>query len=168
MSTSAAETDLLPPQSYLLEWSNKGIGFGIRNVDVFQLLPVSKPSSSSWPSQPRSTSILGSFNPRSGPEASGWTRFADDTEADADEADSDARDAPSESDSKTAVRGGQVYHIRHLKWRSKSYELYETVGPAGGEDAGIGAAWRKWMEVQQEGDLSLQQLLLAKQSHPPG
>ncbi|KAG8873564.1 hypothetical protein FRB97_006651 [Tulasnella sp. 331] len=153
MSNSTADSELLPPQSFLFEWSS-GVGLGVRNVDIFQLLSGCAKS----PQQPIVSSEAptrsgGSSNPfvqdPSDPDAKNWTRFAEvEVEVDADVG--NAGSSIARSDSKADVKGDQIYHIRHLKWGSRSYELYETVGPAEGAGSS-GTDGRKLMEIQQEG-----------------
>ncbi|KAG8851216.1 hypothetical protein FRB96_009419 [Tulasnella sp. 330] len=135
----------IPPQTYILEWSSSG-GFLCKHVNVVQLLQTatSEPQPSSplvSLSSPTSTLVSPSFRATATDEKS-------------------ISKTSRVSASGTAVNGGIVYHIRHLKWYSKSYELIRGApeGESGtgvtGEKSGYGArveAGGKVMDIEQEG-----------------
>ncbi|KAG8851215.1 hypothetical protein FRB96_009418 [Tulasnella sp. 330] len=127
----------VPPQKYVFERSNTG-GFACKHINIIQLsqtatLELEAPSSLVSPPSPTSTLVSPSFKAVSTDE---------------------------KTLSKTVVKGSIVYHIRHLKWYSKSYELIrgapdgETGNREAGEKSEYGVgneAGGRVMDIQQEG-----------------
>ncbi|KAG9007802.1 hypothetical protein FRB93_007193 [Tulasnella sp. JGI-2019a] len=145
---------IYPPQTYVFEWSNNGWGIGRKNADIIQLLePTTSP------------------NPTSGSELRNATSFASTTSTLVQDVKSDgffskifSRSASTDGQPKgapttaaAAVRGDQAYHIRHLKWSSKSFKLFEGSSPPASaegsrEKGGDGVeTGRRLMDIQQEG-----------------
>ncbi|KAG8979249.1 hypothetical protein FRB94_008843 [Tulasnella sp. JGI-2019a] len=125
------------PQTYLFEWSNDGCGFGRKNADVVQLHQPTTPELQNATSVASATSALVQ-------DVKPYSTFSKVLSR------SKSGDATA-----AAIRGDPVYHFRHLKWNSKTLELFEGPSPApveGREKSGDGTETRrKLMDIQGEG-----------------
>ncbi|KAG9013598.1 hypothetical protein FRB94_001703 [Tulasnella sp. JGI-2019a] len=146
-----------PPQTYLFEWSNNGWGFGRKNADIVQLLePTTSPgpSGSELRNAPSFVSTTSTLVQDVKSDGSFFKMFSPSPSTD----DKPEGEMSTQTTAAAAIRGDQVYHVRHLKWSSKSYELFEGPSPppvsdeGSGEKSGDGGeTGRKLMDIQQEG-----------------
>ncbi|KAG9013585.1 hypothetical protein FRB94_001690 [Tulasnella sp. JGI-2019a] len=146
----SSSNPLVPPRSYFLEWSGKGLGR--KHADILLEANPSKglqPVSSILSTTPTLVQEQSDDDAKSPFDKS----LGDQSIMLKPEDRASTSNDPNIMEKTASVRGDRVYHIHHVKWNSKSYELFEVPADAkvvvkDADEAGLG---RKLMDIQQEG-----------------
>ncbi|KAG9007789.1 hypothetical protein FRB94_001691 [Tulasnella sp. JGI-2019a] len=148
MSTGMQSLDIFTP-TYLFEWSHNGCGFGRKNADVVQLHHPTTPPPNTTTELQNTTSIASTASTLV-QDVKPYSSFSKVLSR------SKSGDGASEKAVAATIRGDPVYHFRHLKWNSRTFEFFEGPSPAptegsGEKSDGAVETGRKLMDIQREG-----------------